>query len=448
MSDLRDASAAAPAAADGATPEEQLAEFVAGLDYADLPEAAVDTVERAYLDTIGVALAGAVADAGERAAAVGGGASPAADALAYGTAAHALDYDDLAWAMDGHPSIVLVPPVLALADETGADGADAVAAYAAGFEVACAVAGPVSPGHYERGWHATATFGAFGATAAAAHLLGLDADATRRALCLAASTPAGTKRNFGSMTKPVHAGLASRSGVTAALLAREGVTADPTAISGDGGFWALYRGAEEPDRDAFSVGDGLELVGSGVDAKAYPCCYFTHSSIAAVEELREAGVAPGDVERVRVVASPGARDALQHADPETGLEAKFSMEYCVASALVRDRVGLDAFEDGAVDDPAVDRMRERVDFGVDEGLAYDSHEAVVTVETGDAVREARRETPPGTHDDPLSAAALREKFLACATRAVDRERAAEAHDRLAALRDAESLSPVTGLFPT
>ena len=235
-----------------ATPERTLAEFVATLSYDDLPEGSVETITRAFVDTVGVTLAGTVEGAGRTAAesaglepadrspaallGVAADDAPASVALRVGTASHALDYDDLSWAMDGHPSVTLVPPLLALADEAGADGEDLVTAYAAGFETECALAAPVSPAHYEAGWHATATFGTFGATAAAARLLGLDAEATRRALCIAASMPAGLKRNFGSMTKPLHAGLCSRAGVTAARLARDGLTADATAISGERGF--------------------------------------------------------------------------------------------------------------------------------------------------------------------------------------------------------------------
>jgi len=410
-----------------ATPERALGEFVATLDYEDLPEGSVETITRAFVDTVGVTLAGAAEGAGHIAVesaglqpADGSPATllgvdaddpPASVALRVGTAGHALDYDDLSWAMDGHPSVTLVPPLLALAEAADADGRDLVTAYAAGFEAECALAAPVSPAHYEDGWHATATFGTFGAAAAAARLLGLDAEATRRALCIAASMPAGLKRNFGSMTKPLHAGLCSRSGVTAARLARDGLTADAAAVSGEKGFWDLY-GPEE--RGAFAVGDRWRLREEGIHVKAYPCCYFTHTAIAATQDIVADGVDPAEVERVTVEAGPGAADALHHADPDTGLEAKFSMEYCVASAAVRDRVGLGAFRDDAVDDPAVQALRERVSFAVDDTLDYDSHEAVVRVETGDGTVERRRENPPGTHDDPLSEADFRAKFTECA----------------------------------
>jgi 2-methylcitrate dehydratase PrpD len=229
--------------------EGRLASLVASVDYGDVPPEVRETVRRAFVDTVGVTVAGTATAGAERLRRaverdVGGPLDDAAlpattAALLYGQAGHALDYDDLSWGMDGHPSVVLVPPILALAAETDATGADATLAYALGFETACRIAEPVSPDHYEAGWHATATFGTFGATAAAASLLDLDAAATRRALAVAGSMPAGTKRNFGSMTKPLHAGLAAQSGVRAATLAAEGFTAGDDVVAGERGFWDL-----------------------------------------------------------------------------------------------------------------------------------------------------------------------------------------------------------------
>jgi 2-methylcitrate dehydratase PrpD len=425
-------------------PEETLSDFVAALTIGDVPEAARETVRRAFLDTVGVTLAGALDDAGATAfetdgidaadadaatiLGVGTERPPTERALHTGTASHALDYDDLAWAMDGHPSVTLVPPLLVLAGETGASGDELIAAYAAGFEVECALAAPISPDHYEAGWHATATFGALGATAAAASLLDLSAMETRHALNVAASTPAGLKRNFGSTTKPLHAGLAARSGVTAARLAARGFTADPDAVSGDRGFWDLYG---PDDRDAFAFDpEEWALVERGINVKYYPCCYFTHTSIAGMQALAdEYEIRPAEIERIHVAVAQGAADALHHSDPDTGLEAKFSLEYTVASAAVRDRVGLAAFDDDCIDDPAVQRVRDAVDYEVDDALHYDSHEAVVRVETGEGTYERRRENPPGTHDNPLSDGELRGKFEECAHRAVPEATA----DALAAL---------------
>ncbi|WP_101295897.1 MmgE/PrpD family protein [Halegenticoccus soli] len=408
------------------SPEMAISEFVTNITYDDLPAESIKTVTRAFIDTVGVMIAGSVEGAGRTTAKSAGvdpanadvgellgvnvAAPPDSVALRTGTASHALDFDDLSWAMNGHPSVTLIPALLALADETGASGRDLITAYAAGFETECAVAEPISPTHYEAGWHATATFGTFGATAAAANLLGLDATETAHALNIAASMPSGLKRNFGSMTKPLHAGLCSRSGVTASLLAIDGFTADTAAISGERGFWDLYS------RDGggqFSIGDRWALQEEGIHIKAYPCCYFTHTSIAAAQTLTNEGIDPDEIECVTVTASPGAGDALHYADPDTGLEAKFSMEYAVASAIVRDSVGLSTFMDSPIDDPQVQRIRDRVDFIVDGDLAYDSHKATVRITTAGKTYERYQENPPGTHNNPLTEDELRAKFEDC-----------------------------------
>lgn len=423
--------------------ESRLAATVTALDADSIERSTTDTVENAFVDTIGVTLAGLSTDGGESVSrwlpegvlvSVSGRADPD-HALALGAAGHALDYDDLSWAIDGHPSVVLVPPILALAGQTDAGGSEAIAAYVAGFEAMSAVAAPISPGHYEDGWHATATFGVFGAAAAAAWLLDLSREETRNALCIAASTPAGLKRNFGSMTKPMHAGFAARSGLTAALLARDGVTADPDAIGGENGFLDLYGQPHEIEPP-----EGRYIDERGIHTKAYPCCYFTHTAIAAAGSLAdEHDLDPEAIEAITVEASRGAADALAHSDPETGLEAKFSMEYAVASALARERVGLATFGEPALSDPVVERLRQRVDFRTDSELDYDAHAATVRVEGSQTV-ERHRENPPGTHGSPLSESELRAKFLDCATRTLDRGRAQRLYDDLDGFAGSTSLS--------
>ena len=219
------------------------------------------------------------------------------------------------------------------------------------------------------------------------------------------------------MTKPLHAGFCARSGVTASLLAENGFTADTTAISGDSGFWDLY-GPDDTARFVFDP-DKWTLTTEGIHVKYYPCCYFTHTGIAATQALVDQhNIDSESIEQIDVRAAQGAADALHHSDPETGLEGKFSMEYAVASGAVRDRVGLDTFDDDAIDDPSVQRVRERVDSFVDETLHYDSHEAVVQIETTSETYERRQKNPPGTHDNPLTESELREKFEECADRAI------------------------------
>ncbi|WP_433633620.1 MmgE/PrpD family protein [Halomicrococcus sp. NG-SE-24] len=437
------------------SPETTLSDFITSLTYGDLPSSVRETIRRAFLDTVGVILAGAVEDAGKSVFETNGIAAETTDpmtllgitgddsaeerALRTGTAGHALDYDDLSWAMDGHPSVTLIPPLLALSADVKADGKALMTAYAAGFEVESALAQPISPEHYEAGWHATATFGAFGAAAAAASLLNLARDEVKQALNIAASTPSGLKRNFGSMTKPLHAGLCARSGITAARLAADGFTADATAVSGDRGFWNLY-GPDERDQFEFSR-DDWALESTGINVKYFPCCYFTHTSIAATQQLiDEHDIDASEIDRVAVSAAQGALDALHHTNPTTGLEAKFSMEYTVASAAVHDRVGLGVFADDAVDNPDVQSVRERVDVEADDNLHYDSHEAIVRIETATGAYERRQKNPPGTHTNPLTDDELRAKFDECARRVVSPEDADRLADVFTALDEQDSLA--------
>jgi len=429
-------------------PDAELAAFVADLGFEDLPDGAVRTTERVFVDTAGVTVAGAAEGAGELAVERTGALSGGGDATLVGadaaasvtdasfanaTAGHGLDFDDVTWGV-WHPSVPMVAPILAVAERAGATGREAITAYVAGYETQCYLAHALLPSHYERGWHATATFGAFGTAAAVASLLALDEAATRNALDIAASTPAGLKKNFGTMTKPMHAGQAARSGVTAALLAADGFTAAEGAMSGERGFTDLYAGDDPADLTALpALGEEWAIREDGIQVKKYPCCYFTHPAIAATEALvAEGDIAPSDVEYIRVMASQGAADALHYTDPDTGLEGKFSMEYVVACAVARDRVGLAAFDDELVPDPDVQAVRERVDFEVDPDLEYNPYHTTVRIETRDGVHERIQEKPPGTPEDPLSAAELEEKFRMCVGRA---DRAVDADAAFAVLDD-------------
>src|SRR5215510_3372797 len=229
-----------------------LAEFVTKSRWEDCPAEAVEAARRAILDCLGVMLAGSVEPAArivtDVARAEGG--SPLATvvgtslrtgavwaALANGTAAHALDFDDTNFAMLGHPSAPVLAAALAAGELALADGRAVTHAFLLGFEVETTLAEVINPAHYEHGWHATCTLGTIGAAAAAARLLGLDGAQTRHALAVAASQSSGLKENFGTMTKPFHAGHAARSGVLAALLAREGWTASEHALDGPQGFF-------------------------------------------------------------------------------------------------------------------------------------------------------------------------------------------------------------------
>lgn len=442
------------------SPEEHLASFIYGLSFSDIPEDIVRTVERAFVDTIGVTLAGSDARGGSSAMKVAEQESGSSSLFGYieqanlpeavfanATAGHALDFDDTALAAtDGHPSVTMVAPLIAIGERERATGRDVLAGYVAGFETQAYLNASISPDHYETGWHATATLGTFGSAAATAFVLDLSAPAIRRALTIAASMPAGLKRNFGTETKPVHAGHAARSGVTAALLAADGVDADPHAVSGEQGFFDLYTGDRMPDFDVeYELGERWALRSDGIDVKKYPCCYYTHTSIYGTKQLVEQhGIESEDIVRVQIEASRGATDAAYVDNPETTLQAKFSMLYLVAYTVVNGTVDLSAFEEAALDDPAVKAVQEHVVFDADKQRSYDSYGASITVETVDGEQyERAQERPPGTHDEPLTDAELQQKFEMCAT-SVLLEKAAEAvYDRLNSLRTVEDVSEIT-----
>lgn len=443
-------------------PSEEIADFVTTLSFGDLESDIVRLAERSFLDTIGVLIAGSEDPASTLSAehttsngtsgpatVVGRGVStdPSAAVLAHGTAAHALDFDDLSWGMDGHPSAPLIAPLLTIAELNDISGETAITGYTAGFETMCYLAAPISPGHYEAGWHATSTFGVFGAAAATAAAMDLSVAETRQAMNIAASMPSGLKRNFGSMTKPLHVGLAARSGLTAAQLAQRGFTADTDTFSGPGGFFQLYGPADtEPDIGALPVlGDDWGLHSHGIHVKKYPCCYFTHTGIygtaALVEEFDIDTNAIADIE---VLASKGAADALAHDDPETPSQAKFSMPYTVSYAAIYGNIGLSAFEEAALLNESVRALAECVHLQVDEGLEYDSHTATVRIETQSGSSYERTvENPPGTHNKPLPDQELHEKFRMCASTIYDDDTVEWFLSRLDTLRQESSLKTIT-----
>lgn len=412
----------------------RLAEFVVKTSLRDCPDAAIGQVRRAALDTLGVMLAGAaepVAAAVRAVARAEGGtplctvigtsmrAAPTWAALANGTAAHAHDFDDTNFALLGHPSAPLLAAALACAEAEPADGAAVALAYLIGFEVSVALGLALNPDHYTRGWHATSSIGTLGCAAAACSILGLDPAQTRHALGVAASLASGLKENFGSMTKPFHAGHAARNGVFAALAAREGLTASDSALEGRQGYAAAFGQAALAPEAFDALGQRWQVLTSGIAVKPYPSCALTHSAIDALLALRaeHAGVADR-VAEVVVGVSHVVPDVLRHAAPGNGLERKFSMQYCAAAALATGRVDLASFDDARTLDEGTRALMPRVKMVVDPTLpqGLDQHawtRVTLRLRDGRAI-----ESPPrgasGHPDQPLTDAQLRDKFLACA----------------------------------
>ena len=411
-----------------------LAEFITKSRLEDCPEAAVDGARRAILDCLGVMLAGSVEPAArilQRVAQAEGGLPVATvvgtgrrtgavwAALCNGTAAHALDFDDTNFALMGHPSAPVLAAALATGELALADGRAVLHAFLLGFEVETTLAEVINPPHYEHGWHATCTLGTLGAAAAAARLLGLDAVQARNALAVAASQSSGLKENFGTMTKPFHAGHAARSGVLSALMAREGWTASEHAIEGPQGFLSVLGAGKRALEPLGTLGTPWKILTTGVAVKPYPSCACTHSIIDGALELRRVeGIRADDVEELTVGVCAGVPRILIHSRPRTGLEAKFSAEFSAAAALTEGRVGMSTFQDDRAQDPAIRRLMERVRVVVDPDIPGDLERHMwtrLTVRLKDGRRATIGPRPvPGHPANPLTLEALREKFRECA----------------------------------
>ncbi len=325
-------------------------------------------------------------DAGP-ASVLGGGRASAADAaLVNGTAGHALDYDDVQEFI-GHPAAVVVPPALAVAEGTGADGERIARAIIAGYDAARFVGTLAMPGHYDHGFHSTATIGAFGAAAAAAVLMDLDGEPIEHAIGLAATQAAGLKSMFGTMAKPFHAGGAASAGVVAARLAARGMTAHRQSLETDQGFLAAQAHQPVPsDWRPPAFGESLEHL----LFKYHASCYLTHSSIETVRELAAGhGFAPDDIESLTLHVPAGHLKVCNIQDPATGLESKFSLRQVAALTLGgHDTADIGVFTDALAQDAALRHLRGRIGVQGDLDSAFGAR-AVVRLADGRTLTAVR-----------------------------------------------------------
>ena len=272
-------------------------------------------------------------------------------AMVGGVAAHALDYDDNFHPQAGHATAVLAPALFAVAAARGASGSDVLDAYVVGLEVLARIGEGVNLAHYERGWHSTSTIGAMGAAAACARLVRLPPAGVNAAISLGFSMAGGSKLQFGTMAKPVHAGLAALHGVMAAELAAGGITATPEPLEGPWGFRDLFAGPASPGYPGIAarIGRPLAIEQYGLKAKVHPGCASAHCAIDAVLALRrEFGIHSTEVASVDVLVNRMSYDNLMYPDPGTEMEARFSMQYCIALALLHGRLTLRDFTPAAI----------------------------------------------------------------------------------------------------
>ncbi len=420
-----------------------LAEFAAGLDYAAIPAEVVGNVRLRILDTVGVCLASvgmsyaaAIADVvreqgGPPEATLFGRRerAPAAWAVLHnGALAHGNDYDDTHSVAIVHPSGVVVPTMLALAERAGASGAEAIAAAVAGYEVGLRIGMAVPGGFHARGFHATGVCGAFAAAVVAGRLLRLDAGRIAHAIGIVLSQASGSMEflSDGAWTKRLHPGWAAHAGVVAALLAARGYTGPATALEGRFGLLNAYAAPARPDLDRLASGLGSEWETLNVGFKPYPCGHISHPYMDCALALRKRhGLAPEDVEAIELrVPGPAVpilcEPLADKQRPVNSYAARFSLPYSVAVVLVLGRAGIDDFSEERIRDPRILALAARTTYVVDDSLPFPRHfPGWVRLRLRDGrLVEERIDAARGSREHPMTDADLREKFEANAGRAL------------------------------
>lgn len=415
----------------------QLARWVDALQYQDIPAAVVNHARRMIADTVGVALAAhddvlaprlrsmTAGDVGK--SAIWGSSatsSTASAALANGALAHALDYDDNNMTMIGHSSAPVVPALFALADEFPCSLEDLIVAYIAGVQVESLLGRIATLEHNGRGWHTTATLGTFGATAACARLLKLSEDQIVGALGIAASFAGGVRQNFNSMTKALHAGRAAANGVTAARLAQSGIYGSPLAIEGHEGFLELFAGVagHSAPLTAGELGT-FEVLQSF--PKVYPTCSMVHQALDIVlDQWSKGKVSAEGVDHVVCKMSYHALNIMRYPQPTIPVEARFSVQYCIAVALLHGKVTNEFFSPAAIASPAIWDVMKKIKVELDPRLkdkasfeeAYLGGQAYTTIEFRYADGQTRTERAAiqrGHPDYPLTEEEFFRKFQDC-----------------------------------
>jgi 2-methylcitrate dehydratase PrpD len=452
-----------------------VSEFICNTQAQDLPEDVSSLGKKSILDGLGLALSGSVAKSGElvrrhldelnlgegTATVIGSNRriAPRFAAFANGVGIHADDYDDtqLAVATDRvyglltHPTAPALPAALAMGETMQASGQAVMLAYHLGVEVECKISEAINPRHYQTGFHSTATCGTFAAAAAAARLMGLNVETTQRALSIAGSQSAGLRENFGTMTKPFHAGRSSESGVAAAQFAQYGWTATDKILEAPRGFFSAAGGGYDAAAIEGKLGAPWTFAEPGISIKPHPSGSLTHPGMTEMMRLiREHDIRAQDVARVRVGTNSNMPNALIHHRPRNELQAKFSMEFCMAILLLERKAGLNEFVDEVVLRPDVQEMLEKVNFVVDdeaERAGYHKMTTIIDIEMKDGrTISGRADFGKGSPMIPMSYDEVADKFRECIEYArFPKERG---EDIIAMVRDLETLPSIDRLTST
>ena len=449
-----------------------VAEFIVNTKYADIPADVLDLGKKSILDGLGLALAGSASLMGPlvrqyvqslgssdaKASIIGTGtkAHPRFASFANGVSIHADDFDDtqLAAAKDRiyglltHPTVGVLPPAFALCELGKRTGKDLMLAYHLGVEVECKIAEAISPRHYDEGFHTTGTCGSLGSAAACAKLRGLNAMQTTYTLGIAATEGGGFRDNFGSMTKPFHAGHAAENGTVAADLAALGWTAADNILEAPLGFFQAEGGGFDPGAIVGRLGNPWTFASPGVSIKPYPSGSLSHPAMGEMLRLiRENNIQPAEVEKVDVGANHAMTTSLLHHHPVTGLQGKFSMEFCMSILLLERKAGLNEYQDAVVQRADVQDMVKRVNFYIDpeaEQAGLDKMTSILKIHLkGGKVISGRAEFAKGSPSNPMSYDEVADKFRGCAEFA--KWPAAKTESVIAVVKSLETASDISKL---
>jgi len=448
---------------------EKLAKFIAETDFEYIPKEAVHVAKKAILDWVGVTIAGAnepvariLAEQVKRMGAIGEAGvicrafRTSTDLAAWvnGTASHALDYDDTfpnAAGYNFHPTVPILSAVLALAEKMSVSGKDVLTAYIVGIEVESRIGASMGRYSSEIGWHPTPVIGTMGAVAASANILKLNMQRVRMALGIASSLSSGLLQNFGTMTKPLHAGNSAKNGIVAALLAKNGFTGNESIMERNFGFCSMFSGGKVNGlgKNEQDLGKTWHIISPGISFKPYPCCRSTHSSIDASLYLRNApGFDASQVVKIICKTSPQHLKLARFHRPKSAYEGKFSMPYCIAAALLSGKVLLEDFAEEKVSDPEAQALLSKVEF-LHPGEYHEdpmslAQEVVLKLSNG-AEYACRVDTPKGDPQNPMTEDELSMKFKDCARMSLPQ---IEIEKVLEMLGKLESLDNISELMKT
>ena len=453
---------------------QEVAKFVAKTRYRDLPLDVVGAARGFILDGIGVALAGSTDECSRivqahvrqmrgrgEAAVLGTGLSApmAKAALANGVAAHAMDYDDTqlstskeaVYGLLTHPTTPVLAAALAVGQKNKISGKDLALAYILGVEVECRIADAIHPRHYQSGFHSTATMGGLGAAMAVGKILGLKEEALIRTLGIAASMASGLRENFGTMTKPLHAGRAAENGVTAALLAQAGFTAAMNILEARRGFYNAMAGGYDESKIAGRLGRPYFMIEPGISIKPYPSGSLSHPAQDLILDLvKQNDLHPGDIEFIEVGTNSNVPNALIYPMPKNALEGKFSIPFCMAIAVLERKAGIAQFQDQKVRNRKVIELMKRVTLVVDdelEALGYDQVRSRIRIKLKDGrMIEGRYDVARGHPQKPMSWTELGDKFYDCASLVLPRKNAEYAMEFVAQMEQQPSLAPLLSVL--